>query len=143
MDWFRKAIDVKARYEHLQTILEQNGKSGCLFLSILSIAEEVTGKRIDMIDAVRDAQEQGWLGKDFTCNNQLAMLNRWTGKTWSRMVIPYEQFDSRVVRKNDYTVMKYVRGTITHFRRRSFDVYRDSLTVRKGYCESIYMYSFK
>lgn len=142
MSWFKKKLDVRARYEHLQTIIEQNGKSGCLFLSLLSVAEEMSGKRIDMIDAIRDAQEQGWLGKDFTCNNQLAMLNRWTGKNWQRTVIPYEKFDSRCVGTKDYTIMKYVRGTTTHFKRRPFDVYKDSLTVRQGKCEAIYMYTW-
>lgn len=145
MGWFKsklKTADVQARYEHIQTVLEQNGKSGCLFLSLLSVAEEVTGKSIDLIDAIRDAQEQGWLGKDFTCNNQLAMLNRWTKKKWTRTVIDYNDFDPRAVRANDYTIMRYKRNKATHFRRRGWDVYKDSITVREGQCDAIYLYTW-
>lgn len=144
--WFKSKLskeDVRDRYEHIQTILEQNAKAGCLFLSLLSIAEEMTGHSIDMIDAIRDAQEQGWLGKDFTCNNQLAMLKRWTKKTWTRMVVPLELFDARAVKENEYTVARYVRGETTHFRRRGYDVYANSLAVKTGYCESIYVYAWR
>ena len=142
MLWF-KEHDTRSRYEGLQTILEQNGRAGCLFLTVLSIAEDYICKPIDLVAAIRDAQEHGWLGKDFTCHNQLAMLKQWTGRKWVRTVVPYTEFSSLNIGKNDYTALRYVKGDITHFRRRGYDVYENSRTVKEGICDAVYIYSVK
>lgn len=132
---------MKNRYEGIQNILHECGESGCLFLSLLSIVEETTGVPADLISAIRIAQEKGWLADDFTVNDSVSILVMLTGYRWTREIVPFAKFDPAKVADNDYTIAKWVRGKITHFRRRGWDVYKNSQTVKYGTCESIYVYT--
>lgn len=131
-------MTVKERYEGLQTVLEQGGKYGCLFLCLCSIVEDVTLKPLDLVEAIHTSQERGWLGRDFTCNNQLAFLEHYTGLRWKRTEV--KTLD-RGVKENEWTVEKWRRGTKTHFKRRGFDVYKNSVTVRDGCLFEYYVYT--
>ena len=51
--------------------------------------------------------------------------------------------DAGIVRGNQYTIEKWVNGSRTHFRRRGWDVYANSQTVRKGYRMCTYKYTFR
>lgn len=133
----------RERYVGLQNILTECGKYGCLYLCLASIAEEATGLPVDLIKEIRIGQAAGWLAKDFTCNDSLAILTHMTGMEWTRLIVPYRLFNPEAVGEDDYTIAKWVLGRTTHFRRRSWDVYDNSNTVKRGRCDEIYMYTCK
>lgn len=131
------------RYEGLQSLLKACGGEGCLFLTVLSIAEDATETPIDLIDAIHLCLKKKWIAPDFECLNSLAILNHFTpGKVWCRQEVPRLLVP---VRDNEYTVVNYYNpGTeITHRRRRSYDTLKSSVTVRDGYIKSYYIYSWK
>lgn len=133
---------VRDRYEGIQTVLRKCGESGCLFLSILSIAEEVAGVSFDLINTIHICLQKKWITNDFECLDSLAILNYLTGKTWIRREVTRL---TRDVAYNEYTVANYFnpRTGIIHRRRRSYDTLKASVTVREGYIKSYYVYSWE
>ena len=133
-------MNVKERYNGIQTVFEKAGESGCLFLSLLSIAEEYTGLPVDFIVAYRKCLELGLIEKDFFCNDQEKILYEFTGKKWKKTVLK-ELPDP--VPENMYTVQKWFneRTGLTHFKRRGFDTLECSITVKEGYIKEYYCYS--
>lgn len=130
----------KERYNGIQTVFEKAGESGCLFLSLLSIAEEYTGLPVDFIVAYRKCIDLGLIEKDFFCNNQEKILYTFTGKKWKKTVL--KELPSPVP-ENMFTVEKWHndRTGFTHFRRRSFDTLKNSITVKEGKIVEYYCYS--
>lgn len=131
------------RYEGLQSLLKACGGEGCLFLTVLSIAEDATETHIDLIDAIHLCLKKKWIASDFECLDSLAILNHFTpGKVWCRREVPGLLAP---VRDNEYTVANYYNpGTeITHRRRRPYDTLKSSVTVREGYIKSYYIYSWE
>lgn len=133
---------VRDRYEGIQTVLRKCGESGCLFLSILSIAEEVTGVSFDLINTTHICLQKKWITNDFECLDSLAILNYLTGKTWIRREVTRL---TRDVAYNEYTIANYFnpRTGIIHRRRRGYDTLKASVTVREGYIKSYYVYSWE
>lgn len=133
---------VRDRYEGIQTVLRKCGESGCLFLSILSIAEEVTDVSFDLINTIHICLQKKWITNDFECLDSLAILNYLTGKTWIRREVTRL---TRDVAYNEYTVANYFnpRTGIIHRRRRGYDTLKASVTVREGYIKSYYVYSWE
>lgn len=132
-------MNVKERYEGIQTVFEKAGESGCLFLSLLSIAEEYTGLPVDFIVAYRKCIELGLIDKDFFCNDQEKILYELTGAKWEKTVV--KELDP--LPENMFPVEKWYnpRTGFTHFRQRSFDTLESSVTVRDGYIKEYYCYS--
>lgn len=133
-------MNVKERYNGVQTVFEKAGDYACLFLSLLSIAEEYTGLPVDFIVAYRKCIELGLIDKDFFCNDQKKILYEFTGKKWRKTVVkklpdpvPDEMF----------TVEKWYnpRTDFTHFKRRAFDTLESSVTVKEGHIKEYYCYS--
>lgn len=133
---------VRDRYEGIQTVLRKCGESGCLFLSILSIAEEVAGVSFDLINTIHICLQKRWITNDFECLDSLAILNYLTGKTWIRREVTRL---TRDVAYNEYTIANYFnpRTGIIHRRRRGYDTLKASVTVREGYIKSYYVYSWE
>lgn len=133
---------VRDRYEGIQTVLRKCGESGCLFLSILSIAEEVTDVSFDLINTIHICLQKKWITNDFECLDSLAILNYLTGKTWIRREVTRL---TRDVAYNEYTIANYFnpRTGIIHRRRRGYDTLKSSITVREGYIKSYYVYSWE
>lgn len=136
------------KYENVQKELMTFIPESCFFLSLLSVAEDYRadyGKYdhvdIDFINAFRTARKNGWLGKDNIMYNDIAFLEWCTGRKVTKRIEQKEQ--TLVVAPNEYTITKYRKGSMTHFRRRGYDVYNDSQTVAKGKLESIYVYKFE
>lgn len=114
---------------------------GCLFLSLLSIAEERTGKKVDLIDAYHDSLKRGWIDGDMWCKDQCAILQHLTGEKWTREVVEPEKLPNPVP-KDSFTVEKYVKKNgCTHFRRRYLDTIRNCNTVREGRLTAYYVYT--
>ena len=133
-------MDVKERYNGIQTVFEKAGESGCLFLSLLSIAEEYTGLPVDFIVAYNKCIEKGLIKKDFFCNDQEKILETFTGKKWTKTVV--KELPDHPVPENMYTVEKWFneRTGFTHFKRRMFDTLESSITVKECYIKEYYCY---
>ena len=132
-------MNVKERYNGVQTVFEKAGDYACLFLSLLSIAEEYTGLPVDFIVAYRKCIELGLIDKDFYCKNQEKMLYELTGKKWNKTIVK-ELPDP--VPENMFTIEKWYnpRTDFTHFKRRAFDTLESSVTTREGKIVEYYCY---
>lgn len=140
----------KSRYEGLQNDLMVFVPESCFFLSLLSVAEDrlfdrgekVEDTRIDMVGAYKEATAHGWLDKKSNMMmNDAALLECLTGdRVTKRIAAPTEVLD---VAENEYTIAKWRFGSKMHFRRRLYDVYADSLTVKRGTLEAVYVYRFE
>ena len=133
---------VRDRYEGIQTLLKNCGDSGCLFLSVLSIAEEVADVSFDLINTIHICLQKKWITDDLECLDSLAILNYLTGKIWTRREVTCLTGD---VAYNEYTVANYFnpRTGIIHRRRRGYDTLKNSVTVREGSILTYYVYSWK
>lgn len=133
----------KERYEGLQTKMQACGAEGCLFLSLLSIAEEATEEEIDFITALTSAVKAGCLREsDFYVLDSEKLLHELTGWKWTRRIVP--TLDGVEIGIYDYTVCKWYnpRTGYTHFRRRGFDTLTSSTTVKEGYVKEYYIYTW-
>ena len=137
---------MKSRYEGIQNYIMHADES-CFFLTLLSVAEEERKRRgwvdseipIDFLAAVRECMDMGWLRNDFTVVNDCAILKRYTTHKCTKEVVQ----DVGIVKANQYTVEKWAWGDRTHFRRRGWDVYKNSQTVKYGYRMCTYKYTFE
>lgn len=131
----------KKRYEKIQSMLLNCGNYGCHFLVLLSIAEESTNKKVDLIDAIKTCTERNWIKTDFYVNDAIAILEYFTNSKWTRSKkrksLPLK------IMENEYTeVVYYNKKTgFTHFRRRGFDTLVDSNTVKNGKIIGYYIYT--
>ena len=137
---------MRSRYEGIQNLLMRAGES-CFFLCLLSVAEEERKRRgwvdseipIDFLVAVRECMDKGWLRNDFTVVNDCTILKRYTTHKCTKEVVQ----EVGIVKGNQYTIEKWAWGNRTHFRRRGWDVYRNSQTVKYGYRMCTYKYTFE
>lgn len=129
---------MKSRYDDSQRIL-WNMKYACFFLSLLSVAEEYTKKKVDLLDAARYCRDKGWIDDEFTILYDCKILSWLTGKRVTKEVAD----KLGIVKGNQYTIEKWLAkdGRSNHFRRRYFDVYNGSVTVRDGHLMCYYVYT--
>lgn len=134
-----KNMNVKDRYNGIQTVFKNAGESACLFLSLLSIAEEYTNSSIDFIDAYNKCIRAGLIRDDFYCIDQEKILFTFTGKQWKKTVL--KSLPDKVP-DNVFTIAKWYnkRTNFTHFRRRGFDTLSNSVTVKEGSIKEYYCY---
>ncbi len=132
---------LKSRYAGIQTLLDRIGESGCLFLCLLTIIEEVTGYPADVIGIVKESIARGWLQKDFEVKDSLSLLSAFTGKNWKRVEVSKLP---DVIRDNEFTIEKWFnpRTRFTHFKRRFVDTLVSSTTVKEGSIAEYYIYSY-
>lgn len=128
------------RYEGVQTFLTE----GCLFLSLMSIAEQVANEHIDILSAIQYAKTEGWIdaNNDMTEASQCALLGFLTGKVWHREV--FTTLPNPVPEKM-YTVEHWINFDtgFTHFRRRFVDTVTKSITVAVGTLDCYYAYIYE
>lgn len=135
-----------SRYDGIQNYIMHANES-CFFLTLLSVAEEERKRRgwadyeipIDFLAAVRECMDRGWLKNDFMVIDDCAILKRYTTHKCTKEVVQ----DVGFVKANQYTVEKWVWDDKMHFKRRGFDVYSDSMTVKYGYRMCTYKYTFE
>lgn len=141
-------MDIRERYEGLQTALAAAGTDGCHFLVLCSIADEAlrdmhSDKRVDLIEAIRTAQKAKWMDSEYTVTvaGSLAFLQYWTGRKWTRKDV--EKLPT--IAYNQYTEAIYFNPDtgIRHYRRRYFDTLQYSRTVTEGYVEHYYIYTME
>lgn len=116
------------------------GGEGCLFLSLLSIAEEYTGRCLDFISCYTIATANGCMDKNFYMNDQERLLNLLTGKTWKKEVMTKLPDP---VPEPMYTIERWYndKTKFTHFKRRGFDTLINSNTVANGKLDCYYCYT--
>lgn len=133
---------MKSRYEGIQNKLWEI-REGCFFLSLLSIAEEYRLEhgmmKVDLIDAVNMAFEQKYITFDYFVRFDCEILSKLTGQN----VTKRKAKSCGTLKENEYSIAKYVSkdGKTNHFRRRYFDVYANSATVREGKLVEYYIYT--
>ena len=129
----------KQRYSGLQTLFGVAHDTSCLFLCMLSIAEEQTGHDIDFITAYNACLKARAIDEQFYCVNQELILEVLTGKKWTRK----EVVKLPEIRDNDYTEAIWYNPITRyhHYRRRYFDTLDFSYTVKNGYIEKYYIYT--
>ena len=126
---------MKSRYENSQRIL-WNMKSACFFLCLLSVAEEYTKKKIDLLDAAKYCMDKGWIDAEYFVSNDVKVLEWITGKRVVKSVLD----KVGILADNVYSIVKYEYDGGNHFRRRYFDVYNDSIAVQRGRIVAYYVY---
>lgn len=135
-------MTVKDRYSGIQTTLGLCHTDGCHFLTLLSIAEEESGKYVDLIDAIRVSTSKKWMDSEFTVTVQgsLDLLKHYTGKKWTRREVTKLP---AIIKDNEYTEAIYYNPDTKyhHYRRRGYDTIVDSATVRNGHIEKYYIYT--
>lgn len=125
----------RQRYRGIQTFL----KDGCYFLSLCSIAEDVTGKYVDIIEAANVALQQGWVDKDAYIKEPLKLLQYLTHSQWQLNI---KDKVPEIVADNEWTVLKYYNAKTgyTHFKRRDVDTLTSSKTVIDGKIVGCYVF---
>ena len=126
---------LKNRYEGSQSFLQE----ACLFLSLTSIAEQVTNSNIDILGTLAYCKRQGYINSknEMTVEGQCAYLRDLTGKNWRREVL--KELPNPVPDEM-YTIEKWKRDERTHFRRRFMDTLTNSQTVALGKLVEYYCY---
>lgn len=132
----------KQRYSGLQTLFGVAHDTSCLFLCMLSIAEEQTGHDIDFITAYQSCLKAKAIDEQFYCVNQELILETLTGKKWIKQTL--SKLPDAVPNKM-YTVEKWYnpRTNFTHFKRRAFDTLKSSVTVKEGRLVEYYTYTWR
>ena len=94
---------MKSRYEGIQNKL-WNMREGCFFLSLLSVAEEFNGKKIDLIDAVNMAFDNKFVTSDYTVKKDCELLSKLTGRKVTKKVTSV----CGILDDNEYSIVKYL-----------------------------------
>lgn len=133
-------MNIQDRYEGIQTLLKSCGNEGCLFLCLLSIAEEDIGKSIDLIQIIHTCLSKGWIRQDFYVNDSLSILSYLTNKKWTKEIV-----DACNAPTGQYVITVYYneRTKYTHFRRPLYDTLDHSVTVKEGYIRQFYVFHCK
>ena len=129
----------KKRYTEIQSLLEKCGESGCHFLSLLSIVEEVNSEPVDLIEAIKMSLAKKYIDENFFVKAGDSLLEYFTGKKWTRKIV--KTLPSKI-KDNEYTEAIYFnpRTNLYHYRRRGFDTLKSSVTVREGYVLKYYIW---
>lgn len=133
-------MSIKDRYNGIQTVFKALGDEGCHFLVLCSIAEEHTGRPVDLINLIRVCQSRKWIEDDFWVKNDgTPILEYLTGEKWERKEV--ERLP--IIGDNDYTEAIYFnpRTELRHYRRRYVDTLAYSTTVAEGYIIKYYIYT--
>lgn len=109
------------------------GEYGCYFLSIVHIAENITGRRIDAIAAYIDAFERKMIDNEATVLNPGAVISMLTG---GKYTVRHEGSTYKTA-PNEYEVLVF-KAKFTHYvagdgtGRVSYDPLGNSNTVATG-----------
>lgn len=125
---------MKSRYEYIQSFLKHIDTDGCYFLSLLSIAEEAIGSKIDLIDAIWACRGQDFINDGYYVKDALGLLTYLTGRPWYMNI--YSTLPE-IINDDEYTIAVYFnpRTGFKHFRRRYFDTLQESITVKEGFIQ--------
>ena len=135
-------MTVKDRYENVQSLFGVAHASACLFLCMLSIAEENNGgKPIDFISAYQLALANNCMEANFYIKDQEKLLLLLTGHKWHKSIATKLPDP---VPNNVNTVERWVdaKGN-THFRRRGFDTLSNGVGTKGKKFDCYYIYTME
>jgi hypothetical protein len=125
----------------IQVFLQEAGEAACYALCIVRLAEVVTSKSINALDALEMATDKGWVyynaadhndNDNFYVKDPAAFLSSLTGKRWTVTKVPADY----QAQKSEYLVDRWERGQVGkitgHFRLPDWDPYPGTLAVRYG-----------
>ena len=122
----------------IQNICEALGKSGCYFLSILHLAEKITGGDIDPINAYVECIAAGFMDAECYITYPGRILERYTGTMYE---VSKASADAKPL-PGEFEILRFERKepgtTLAHFvvgdgaGRVEWDPYQNSKTVREG-----------
>lgn len=128
----------RQRYTGIQDVFKTMNDSACLFLCLLSIAEEYNKAPVDLLEAYRAFIDKDIMSADFYMKDSEAALEYLTGTQWKREKM--KQLPEPVPELM-YTIEHWRNGKYEHFKRRGFDTLRNSITVQRGQLVEYYCYS--
>ena len=131
-------MNSKQRYQGIQDVFAVMHESSCLFLCILSIAEDYNKEPVDLLEAYHTFIHKGIMKANFFMKDSEAALEYLTGVQWKREKL--KELPTPVPELM-YTVEHWKRGEREHFRRRGFDTVRNSKTVQLGTLVEYYCYT--
>ncbi|MDR0586034.1 MAG: DUF261 domain-containing protein [Treponema sp.] len=125
----------------IQTLLGEAGEAACYALDILEIAERARRRNLDLISALYQGIERGYIyynennpddNNNFFVENPAALLSMFAGGRWT-----VEKADPDYIpAPGEYVVDRWERtktgAVIGHFRLPDWDSLHDSMTVRYG-----------
>lgn len=97
--------------ESRQRVMKTLGEYGCYFLSVVKVAEEITGKRIDAVEAFCRFRDKKYLDEEATMLNPDGILSELTGKKFS---VHRETADYKTA-KNEHEILLFANGKYQHF----------------------------
>ncbi|MBQ7158676.1 MAG: DUF261 family protein [Treponema sp.] len=97
--------------ESRQRVAKTLGEYGCYFLSVVKLAEEITGRRIDAIAEFVKMRERKYLDDEATMLNPDGILSDLTGKRFS---LHKESADYQTAR-NEHEILLFANGKYQHF----------------------------
>jgi hypothetical protein len=125
----------------IQTLLSEAGEAACYALDIIEIAERVTGKNVEPVDALQEGIARGFIhynetdpadNDNFYVSDPGAFLSMMTSTRWNVRKEGPEYTGA----SGEYVVDRWERvktgGIIAHFRLPDWDSLADSQTVRYG-----------
>lgn len=130
-------MTTKQRYMGIQDTLGVMNKNACLFLCILSIAEDYTKEPIDLLFAYNAFVMSKYMTLDCYMRDSESALELLTGVQWKREKM--KQLPDPVPNEM-YTIEHWINGKYEHFKRRGFDTLKNSLTVQRGELVEYYCY---
>lgn len=124
--------------ESRQRIMKNLGEYGCYFLSLVHMAEKITGKRIDAVEVFVRVLEKKWVDEEATLLDPASVLGYMTGLNFTVR----KDSEQYLPRQNEYEILQFVNGSYTHFVLGdgkgyvSYDPLGNSRTVAQGKCMS-------
>lgn len=84
------------------------GKEGCYFLSLLKLAENETGEKINDIDAYEFCVGQGWMRPNCFVQNPEKILSHYTAQQWTVRHEPENYFPG----DNEREILRWENRTV-------------------------------
>lgn len=131
-----KSIGAAVTNESRQKVMKILGEYGCYFLSLVELAERVTGKRIDAVEAYLDALIKRKTDGEATMLDPAAVLSRMAGGTWTVR----KEGATYIPKSGEAEVLLFQNGAYSHFVLGDgaggvlYDPLGNSNTVAKGTC---------
>lgn len=133
----------------IQNFLSEAGEAACYALCLIDVAEEFTGRHIDIADALINAIDRNyiiykWEDRNFNDNffvqYPALFLEMLTGKKWQVTKEP----SCYTKKEGEYVIYRWERvqtgKTTGHFNRIDFEPYLNSITVQHGSVVSLRVY---
>lgn len=117
-----------------QRVAKIIGSEGCYFLSLIYIAEKITGRTVDVIGCYEDCLKRGYIKEDCFINDPARIIKLVTGKTCTFHRVDGEHYEAKA---NEHVIALWERPGYKHFvvmgeDKVEYDPLGESQTVKRG-----------